>query len=222
MTRGLSEARKELLAELAAEVVAEFSPTLPVDPERIVAGTGLTISFGHYGGAFDGMLECRRGRFHVFCNLDRVDTCRSPRARFTLGHELGHYYIDEHRLALAAGRSAAHPSQCEYGSRNLVEQEADFFASSLLMPADRFQAEARRVTRGLASIRPPTETFQTSLTSTAIRYAQLDLPPCEVIKWSAEGFGWKWLSRDTFLARYLKTIERPEDLPPDSATARVL
>jgi len=73
-----------------------------------------------------------------------------------------------------------------------------------------------------AFVRVLAETFQTSLTSTAIRYAQLDVLPCTVIKWSPDGFGWKWLSRDTFLGRYLKTLERPEDLPPDSATACVL
>ena len=222
MSRVLSEERKSLLAALAAEVAAEHSPALPVQPEVIARANHLTMSFGRYGDAFDGMLECRRGRFHIFCNLERVEWRESPRARFTLGHELGHFYIDEHRNALAAGRSQPHPSQCEYKSRNLVEQEADFFAGRLLMPEAPFRREAERAGRGLAGIILLTEKFQTSVTSTAIRYAELDLVPCTVIKWNPDGFGWKWLSTATFRARYRKTIERVSDLPQDSATARAL
>src|SRR5262249_49729526 len=157
----------------AEEVVNEFSLPLPVQPETVVNANRLTMSFGHYGDAFDGMLEWRRGRFHIYCNLQRVEREDSGRARFTLGHELGHFYIDEHRNALAAGKSPAHPSQCEYKSRNLVEQEADFFASRLLMPENAFRREAERSSRGLAGILPLRDTFQTSITSTAIRYAGL-------------------------------------------------
>ena len=180
------------------------------------------MSFGQYGDAFDGMLEWRRGRFHIYCNLQRIEREDSPRARFTLGHELGHFYIDEHRNALSAGKIPAHPSQCEYKSSNLVEQEADFFASRLLMPESAFRCEAEQSARGLAGILRLKEAFQTSVTSTAIRYAGLDLVPCTVIKWNPDGFGWKWLSTETFRARYLRTIERVSQVPHDSATARAL
>jgi len=222
MRERLSEDRKQFLADLAAEVVAGYSATPPIQPEKIARANHLTMSFGHYGDTFDGMLECKAGRFHIFCNLDRVERPESPRGRFTLGHELGHYYIDEHRNALAAGVCPAHPSQCEYKSANLVEQEADFFAGRLLMPERAFRTRAQRSPRGLAGIMPLTETFRTSATSTAIRYAELDLFPCAVIKWNPDGFGWKWLSTETFRARYRKTVERLSDVAEDSATARAI
>lgn len=223
MSKWLSAARREALSDLAGEVLAEFCSSLPVQPANILKSSKLTMSFGRYGSAFDGMLECKAGRFHVFCNLDRVETEHSPRARFTLAHELAHYYIDEHRNALEAGKSPPHPSLCEYTSLNPIEREADFFAGRLLMPEERLRDEARAAGRGLAGITHLSEIFRTSVTSTAIRYAELDLFPCAVIKWNPDGsYGWKWLSGSTFQARYRKTIERSMDVPSDSATARAL
>ena len=69
--------------------------------------------FGHYGAAFDGLLECPRGRLHVSGNLDRVEGRDTPRARFTPGHDLGHFFIDEHRNALRNGLAPSHPSVCD-------------------------------------------------------------------------------------------------------------
>src|SRR5262249_251364 len=156
----------------------------------IAKAQGLTLSFGSYGDAFDGMLECRGARFHIYCNLDRVEHPESSRSRFTIGHELGHYFIDEHRLALLSGRAPAHPSRTEYESKNLVEQEADHFASRLLMPTERFTEVARRAKLGLGGVLSLARELRTSVTSTAIRYAQLDLVPCAVVKWSAQGYAW--------------------------------
>jgi len=80
-----------------------------------------------------------------------------------MAHELGHYYIDEHRHALAAGRAAAHRSACGYESPILAEQEADHFAANLLMPLDRFVAKAKLTDRGLRGILSLATAFKTSL-----------------------------------------------------------
>jgi len=176
-------ARVEEIAELAEAVADEHCPDGRVAPESIARANRITMSFGRYESAFDGMLEHLAGRFHIYCNLDRVGSADSPRARFTLAHELGHYYIDEHRNALAAGSAPAHRSQCEYESPNLAEQEADHFAANLLMPAWRFLARARQSPRGLEGIRKLAEWFGTSITATALRFANCDITPCAVVKW---------------------------------------
>lgn len=220
-TTQLSEDRKQHLADLATEVVADHCVGLPIQPTDIIRGQQLTLSFGYYGVAFDGMLECRAARFHIYCNLSRVESPTSARARFTLCHELGHFFIDSHRTALASG-CPPHPSESEYNSRSPVEREADFFAGRLLMPENAFRSKARGSVRGLTGILSLANAFQTSLTSTAIRYAELELVPCAVIKWGPDGFGWRWVSTETFRARYRTTLDRTSLLPPDSATARAL
>lgn len=215
--------RMQEIAALAEHVAESRCPAGRVDPLRIAAGIGVTWSFGFYGEAFDGMLEHKSGRFHIYCcNLDRVERLDAPRSRFTLAHELGHYYIDDHRLALAAGRVPAHPSKCDYESKNPVEREADHFASNLLMPAARFTKAARKAPAGLKGVLSMAATFGTSLTSTALRYASLDVQPCAVVKWTAEGFAWKWLSETTHAAYYRATIEELNALVKDSPTARAL
>jgi len=218
----LSSERKREICELAELVADEHCPGARVEPLAIATAKAITVSFGRYEEAFDGLLEHRSGRFHIYCNLNRVERADAPRARFTLGHELGHYYIDEHRNALRLGRAPAHPSFCEYESKNPVEQEADHFASCLLMPSVRFVQQAKRLPAGLGGILSLAGTFATSVTSTAIRYATLRVKPCVVVKWSADGYAWKWLSYDAREAGYRKTIESASDIAAGSATARAL
>jgi|SRR5215213_4370 len=214
--------REQEIAELAEAVADEYFPDRRVEPTAILKAKGVTLSFGHYGTSFDGLLECLRGRFHVYGNLDRVEGRDTPRARFTLGHELGHFFIDEHRNALRAGLAPSHPSVCEYESALPVEREADHFASNLLMPPARFNKLAVRAAAGLGGVLKIAEHFGTSVTSTAIRYAKSEIVPCAVIKWDGHGFGWKWLSTETFRARFRRTVETLSDLPEDSPTVRAI
>ncbi len=218
----LSNDRKEEIADLAEAVAEAFFPRHKVDPSVIARAKKITLSFGNYKDAFDGLLEHRKGRFHIYANLDRIESPDSSRARFTLGHELGHYFVDEHRNALTTGRALSHPSFAEYESDLLVEREADLFAANLLMPSGRFNQMAKREKVGLEGILKISEHFGTSVTSTAIRYATSDFVPCAVIKWTNEDFGWKWLSTGTFAARFRKTVESANELPEGSPTARAL
>ncbi|MBA7643459.1 hypothetical protein ES703_51185 [subsurface metagenome] len=218
----LERSRKDEIAELAEAVAGEHCPAGVVEPEVIAGAKGITISFGEYGQAFDGMLEHQAGRWHIFCNLDHIQQRDSGRARFTLAHELGHYYIDEHRNALAAGRAPTHRSRCDYESQNLAEQEADHFAANLLMPKGRFLDKAKAVPPGLSGIIKLANCFNTSIASTAIRYAACDVSPCAVVKWTWKRYAWKWLSSSTFAARFRRTVEAPEQLIDGSPTARAL
>ena len=112
----LSKIREREIADLAEEIAEEHFLDSQILPLEILKSEGITHSFGFYKQAFDGLLEHKNNRFHIYCNLDRVLHQESPRARFTLGHELGHFFIDEHRRALSSGRAPAHPSLCEYTS----------------------------------------------------------------------------------------------------------
>ena len=224
--------RSREIAELAEAVADEHCPIGIVSPAAIAADKDITISFGHYGDAFDGMLEHMEGwsdrrslgvgGFHIYCNLDRLGQRDAPRARFTLAHELGHYFIDEHRLALAGGRAQAHGSSCEYESPVLAEQEADLFAANLLMPRRRFLDKAKSVSPGLAGVLKLAGAFGTSVIATALRYVDADLRPCAAVKWDWRGYAWKLLSTSAFRAYFRTTFQSPDDLPADCPTRRAL
>lgn len=217
----LSPARKGEIATFAEFIADEYFPEGLIEPQELIPQKGLTVSFGAYGDSFDGMLECLGGKFHVFCNLDRVGGRTSPRARFTLAHELGHFFLDGHRLALMRG-VPPHGSRCEYESSLLTEQEADTFAANLLLPQGRFLRAARGAHLGLSGILTLAERFRTSVTATAIRCAQEDLFPCVVIKWHKDGYGWKWISPTMYRNGYRKTRQDVNQIPADSATGQAL
>lgn len=206
----------EDIASLAEAVAAEYCTQGPFNPCPVLDDNDITISFGYYSSAFDGMLEHRSHRFHIYCNLDRVDTADSARARFTVAHELGHYFIDDHRNALKSG-APPHGSRSEFESNLLVEREADHFASHLLMPTAQFLKMARKNRPGMTGILEIAKHFGTSVTASAIRYAKAEIVPCAVIKWSSTDFQWMWISTEPFRAR-LRTVQKnlsalPEDCP---------
>lgn len=218
----LTQKREDEITELAEYLSVEKFANKRVEPEEFAKDKSIRVIAGRYEDAFDGMLEHDAGEFFIYCNLDRLTSLSTPRARFTIAHELGHFYIDEHRNALKSGEVPTHPSHCDHESKNPIELEADCFASSLLMPSERFRKRAKRVEAGLAGIQKLAGDFGTSLTSTAIRYAKLDLETCVIIKWNSGGYGWKWLSPSAYEAGWRKTIETPAKLVPESATERIV
>jgi Zn-dependent peptidase ImmA (M78 family) len=209
--------------EELAEAVANDAGAGPVtDIEQILSSEGITVSTNDYGDHFDGMLEYSDGRFHIYCNLHRSVSRDSGRARFTLGHELGHYFIDEHREGLLNGSFPQHASHSDYQTTNPVERQADTFAANLLLPKQRFLAKLKRVAFSIDGIRSLAALFQTSLSSTAIRYVQLSPRPCAVVRWTAGKVTWMSASEELEQGGLRWVIASQATLPKDSATARAL
>ncbi|MBK7878832.1 MAG: ImmA/IrrE family metallo-endopeptidase [Planctomycetes bacterium] len=218
----LTPAREFEIAELAEAVADTHFPKGLVIPEAIAKKKRISISVNDYGSCFDGLLEHRLGRFHIYCNTARSQT--NGRRRFTLAHELGHFFIDEHRLALLSGRTPAHCSVHGGGpSINPVEREANHFASNLLVPPKRFSAYVGNSTPGLALALRVKARFEVSITSAALRLVNLNRCPCLVIKWEPNGACWK---RPNELARLNglagNTIQSQSAIPGGTATARVI
>lgn len=192
----LTPHRKTVLAELAEFISDDFCPKGMITPCDIVEASGIGFSCGDYGNAFDGLLEHQYGKFHIYINANRLQHAYTPRARFTIAHELGHYFIDEHRNALKSGKAPSHPSFTNFQSSNIVEREADYFAASLLLPATRVKADVNRRKFNFNLLDELSKKYQTSLMSTAIRFADIGNHPIMVI-FSKNGIiEWKWSSKD--------------------------
>jgi Zn-dependent peptidase ImmA (M78 family) len=213
--------RFDEIEELAEAVANTHFPDDRIEPVRIAEKNGITYNFGHYGKAFDGLLEYLNGRFHIYGNSDRIREATYPRARFTVGHELGHYYIDTHRRALSGGVKP-HPSFTEFQSENAAEREADTFAANLLMPKRRFVASASGMNPGADTIRSLASLFGTSYSSTAIRYALADVASVIVMRWTSEERKWCWSSRDLWELTRNKAYRAVRHVPADSRTGEML
>lgn len=207
----------EGLAELVAQ---DHGRCGRVDPAAIAAAYGISFSFGHYEEAFDGLLECKASRFHIYINVDSNRSKDSPRARFSFAHELGHYFIDWHRCALERG-APPHCSESDFASSISVEREADLFAANLLLPKESVRrAAGKRI--GVSEIQKLAEQFGTSLSATAIRCAQLSLVPLIVMRWSASGRMWCWSSENFAQLTGNKAYRALDKIPLDSVTRQTI
>lgn len=100
------------------------------------------------------------------------DAIRSPGFQnFTVAHELGHYFIDDHPLAIL--NTGKHFSRSGFISKDRFEEEADLFASELLMPWKLVEPIVKLGPGGFRTIQKLATACESSLVASAIRYAAL-------------------------------------------------
>jgi Zn-dependent peptidase ImmA (M78 family) len=100
--------------------------------------------------------------------------------RFSVAHELGHYFLPAHCQELFAKGETVHASQAGFRSGIRLEREADEFACGLLMPEKLFLAAGRRLDDGLAAVETLATLCKTSLVATAIRLVETAKTPIAV------------------------------------------
>ncbi|MCX2934986.1 ImmA/IrrE family metallo-endopeptidase [Mycobacterium sp. CVI_P3] len=93
------------------------------------------------------------------------------RDRFTIAHELGHYFL--HYRAPATHRIGERPSTFTRLGRNVAETQANVFASNLLMPASHFTDMFARMERNIVAV---AEHFGVSVPAAKVRAEYLGLP----------------------------------------------
>lgn len=201
----ISEYRKQDLSDLAEFIADEYFYDTLICPFKLARKYGISISFNDYGNAFDGLLEHSSGKFHIYLNSAKVKHKYEARVRFTLAHELGHYVIDEHRNALKQGLVPSHPSFTNFSSDNQVELEADFFASSLLIPKSRLIKEVNKRIFNLNLVEELSTIFQTSITATLLKFASIGNHPIMIVCTINSKIKWFKYSED-FPFKYIETL----------------
>lgn len=139
--------------------------------------------------------------------------------RFTVAHELGHYFLPGHPDKLFPTGEGVHQSRSGFISGDPLERQADCFASALLMPEKLFRPALRRSGQGFAAIQKLVETCRTSVTATAIRYAKFCDDPVAVIMSSASQVEYCFMSDCLKDVRGIQWLKRGDMLPPRSCTA---
>lgn len=152
---------------------------LPVDPFAIAESEGIMIVpkpaeiVGVSGGIiFD---EDVPSIFYA-TNIDNEGF-----QRFTVAHELGHYFLDGHPEEILKS-SKMHVSRAGFRQGDSsIELEADHFASGLLMPTHLVKKELVRGIVGLAGVEQLADRSQCSLTAAAIRAAECSPYPMAIV-----------------------------------------
>ncbi len=139
--------------------------------------------------------------------------------RFTVAHELGHYFLPGHIEALFANGKQFHQSESGFTSDDKYEREADSFAASLLMPKLLFKAACGKSGQGLEAIETLADLCVTSLTATAIRFAKLCEEPVAVVCSMGDRIQFAFMSKPMQDMRGLTWIRKGSGLPAGTATA---
>jgi hypothetical protein len=216
------------IEQIVAEVLAAYDvASVPVDPKAIASHEKIRLLPGDYDNCFDGRLECRneggKTAFYLFYAKELAPARPASRVRFSIAHELGHFYLPRHREFLLSG--ACHSSHSDFVSDKSVEREADKFAASLLMPRAIFEEEVRSRSGGYCTLDDLIDMaegiFKTSVTSTALRYTHLSFEPCCVVLSRGNDVLYSVRS-DDMRERGYGYVPKGATLPAQSHTARRL
>ena len=173
----------------------------PTDLEAIVEDELLNVFYDDYGiKTFDGLtiFDSSTDEFYIHINTARGNRQNSPKGRFTLAHELGHYFLPHHRLALMRGKMQPHGS-INYLNDNKswkLEREADKYASSLLMPDVSFKSFIRGRKFDFQLVRELADTFKVSLSAAALRFVEIGNHPIMVLYGVDKKIRWVRRSED--------------------------
>lgn len=182
-----------------ADAVSSLYPS-PIPLLDVATDEGICVIFDDYGkDTFDGMTwyEAKDDQFFIHINTARGNTKVSNKGRFTLAHELGHYFIDHHRFALECGKMQPHIHCYDPFGKNEeweIEREADSVAANILMPLTQFKEDTRGRTFSGELIQELALKYKVSFSACALRYTRLNLVPIMLvyavdgkIKWQMRG-----------------------------------
>ncbi len=191
----LNDARSQ--GEEIASVMGFDSP--PIDPFKIIeVEPDIYAKGADFRDAFDGRLKYVGPRFLLTFNTKYNQWYHiskyHPKIRFTIGHELGHFFLNEHREYLLHG-GKPHLCFTEFQSSPYVEQQADCFSAGLLMPTHLLAPCVNHEPNPTFEIIKQTANkYDVSMTSMIVRWAQLSDFPCAAIFASSKGIEWGWVS----------------------------
>lgn len=138
--------------------------------------------------------------------------------RFSIAHELGHYFLPGHPEQLFNNGQSEHLSRAGFGSGQQIELEADHFAAGLLMPTHLFKAQANKYSDGLSAIEKLAIDCGTSLTASAIRYAELTDAAIAVVLSTGAVINYCFASKSLRGVSGFKHPTKDSLLPKDSLT----
>lgn len=129
-----------------------------------------------FWGRIEYHTEVNRFLLYYPDNLDAAET----RVRFSIAHELGHFFIPEHREVLMSGKT--HNSQPGFICDEPMEREADAFAAALLIPSILLKKKmARDSLLTLEQVLAVAKECNASRECSAIRYTKFTEEPCVVV-----------------------------------------
>ena len=191
---------------------------LPVDPLAIAAKHDIEVrAKPDTAEGVSGMLLRHGDNFGI---LYATHLNNEGFEHFSIGHELGHYFLEGH-IDHVLPRDGIHTSHAGFVSADPYELEADHFSAGLLMPSAPFKRELNRRKPGLQTIEYMAGLCVTSMTATAIRTAELSSDAIAVIVSTGKVIDYCFLSDAMKSLPQLTWLRKGSPLPGNTGTARL-
>ena len=200
-------------ALLKGEEIAEIYgfKKFSVDPFEIAEQEDIVIQAKD--PEMDGVSGC------IVFNNDGVGIIYSTRIkssgfqRFTVAHELGHYFLEGHpeEIIKTGGFHASRAGFTE--GNNSIELEADHFASGLLMPTRLVKDALASECKGMDGIKALADEAQTSLTAAAIRSAECAPYPIAIVVSHGSEICYSFMSENFKSLGHLTLLRKGDHLP---------
>lgn len=115
----------------------KYNLSIPVDLDKIVKGEKINFAYDNLidaGGAFSGLCMINENGVSIVINENHPET----RQRFTLAHELGHYFLHMNKSlseSVFVDKASLYRRDSSSSSGEIKQEiEANRFAAELLMP----------------------------------------------------------------------------------------
>ncbi len=157
----------------------------------------------------------KKGAWAILYNPNIASTGRT---NFTLGHEFGHYLVHRSRSpdGFECGQSNLLGTS-RHGQRRQIEQEADRFASYLLMPLDDFRQQIGTNPMSLDLLRHCVDRYDVSYTAAALKWLE-STSSCAAVVVATNGFV-LWCYRSKAARRARIYFESGMELPAESVAS---
>ncbi len=217
----MNQALRVTLAKRKAEAFLreEGIEALPVDPFAIASSRDIVVK--PKPDATEGVSGMLLRHGDVFGILYATHIQSEGFQRFSIAHELGHYFLDGHIDYVLPKGSQVHASHAGFVSGDPYELEADNFAAGLLMPERPFKRSLEKCEPGTSTVESMANLCRTSLTATAIRYAELTDDAVAVVVSTGLTIDYCRLSETMKSLRELTWLRKGSPVPINTATARL-
>lgn len=197
---------------LARGLLAELEIDKPTNLMWVLDELGIKYFETPLDEGVDGALLCSNDNYGIMIN---ENIKYESRKRFTIAHELGHYWIPEH----FGDFKCTSESIGSFDLKNNFEMQADIFAAEFLMPTPLFIEDIKYKSPSFENFESLADKYGTSLTATSIKFLKNDETPGMLIytangniKWSINSRNNYWelnYKKDTGLIQQIYESEHP-------------
>jgi len=209
---------RSLIQQQAVQILEQYQINkLPVDPRVIAEKERIKVEpITDTEEGVSGMLIRSR---EEYCILYATYLGNTSFENFSIAHELGHFFLEGHPDHIFQNGNI-HKSAENFTSDNEIERQADIFAASLLMPENLFSDKITEYEKGMSCIEAMSKLCNTSLTATAIRYAELTRDKVIVIVSTKGIINYCCISNAVFNLKGVEIPKKGSRIPKGTATER--